>query len=72
MSEDPRPGTNFRRPGIGDKISKKIDEFISTGKLDKLEKVYLVALFRICKLTINFRLFEWFISHLLLFFNSTD
>ena len=52
--------------GIGDKISKKIDEFISTGKLDKLEKVYLVALFRILKLTINF--FEWFISHLLLFF----
>ena len=40
--------------GIGDKISKKIDEFISTGKLDKLEKVYLVALFRIRKLTINF------------------
>ena len=40
--------------GIGDKISKKIDEFISTGKLDKLEKVYLAALFRICKLTINF------------------
>ena len=39
--------------GIGDKISKKIDEFISTGKLDKLEKVYLVALFRILKLTIN-------------------
>ena len=25
--------------GIGDKISKKIDEFIHTGKLDKLEKV---------------------------------
>ena len=40
--------------GIGDKISKKIDEFISTGKLDKLEKVYLVALFRILKLTINY------------------
>ena len=55
--------------GIGDKISKKIDEFISTGKLDKLEKVYLVALFRIRKLTINF----WFIRHFLLFFlNSTD
>ena len=51
--------------GIGDKISKKIDEFISTGKLDKLEKVYLVALFRILKLTIYF--FEWFISHFLLF-----
>jgi DNA polymerase beta len=26
--------------GIGDKISKKIDEFIQTGKLQKLEKVY--------------------------------
>ena len=25
--------------GIGDKISKKIDEFLQTGKLDKLEKV---------------------------------
>ena len=25
--------------GIGDKISKKIDEFIQTGKLNKLEKV---------------------------------
>ena len=58
--------------GIGDKISKKIDEFISTGKLDKLEKVYLVALFRIRKLTISFS-FDWFISHLLLIFiNSTD
>ena len=57
--------------GIGDKISKKIDEFISTGKLDKLEKVYLVVLFRIHKVTIN--LFVWFISHLLLIFiNSTD
>ena len=53
--------------GIGDKISKKIDEFISTGKLDKLEKVYLVALFRIRKLTMNFS-FEWFIRHFLLFF----
>ena len=40
--------------GIGDKISKKIDEFISTGKLDKLEKVYLVVLFRIHKVSINF------------------
>ena len=27
--------------GIGDKIGKKIDEFISTGKLQKLEKVLL-------------------------------
>ena len=25
--------------GIGDKIAKKIDEFISTGQLAKLEKV---------------------------------
>lgn len=25
--------------GIGDKIGKKIDEFIKTGKLEKLEKV---------------------------------
>ena len=27
------------KPGIGDKIGKKIDEFIKTGKLEKLEKV---------------------------------
>ena len=60
--------------GIGDKISKKIDEFISTGKLDKLEKVYLVALFRIRKLCINFipsqviSVCQSFAS----FFNSTD
>jgi DNA polymerase beta len=26
--------------GVGDKISKKIDEFLQTGKLQKLEKVY--------------------------------
>lgn len=27
------------KQGIGDKIGKKIDEFIKTGKLEKLEKV---------------------------------
>ena len=27
--------------GIGDKIAKKIDEFISTGQLAKLEKVMI-------------------------------
>ena len=27
------------KDGIGDKIGKKIDEFIATGKLQKLEKV---------------------------------
>ncbi|XP_071439901.1 DNA polymerase beta-like [Hetaerina americana] len=27
-------------PGIGDKISKKIDEFLQTGKLQKLEKIH--------------------------------
>ena len=55
--------------GIGDKISKKIDEFISTGKLDKLEKVYLVALFRIRKLT---NLTGLSVICYLCFLNSTD
>ena len=27
--------------GVGDKIAKKIDEILSTGKLEKLEKVRL-------------------------------
>ena len=27
------------KPGIGDKIAKKLDEYIETGKLGKLEKV---------------------------------
>lgn len=30
------------QPGIGDKIGKKIDEFIKTGKLEKLEKVIMI------------------------------
>ena len=30
---------NLFQAGIGDKIGKKIDEFIKTGKLEKLEKV---------------------------------
>ncbi|KAK2557932.1 DNA polymerase beta [Acropora cervicornis] len=30
-------------PGIGDKIGKKIDEFIKTGKLEKLEKLTRVS-----------------------------
>ena len=29
------------KPGIGDKIAKKLDEYIETGKLGKLEKVNL-------------------------------
>ena len=57
--------------GIGDKISKKIDEFISTGKLDKLDKVYLVVLFSIHKLTINY-LTGLSVIFYLFFFNSTD
>lgn len=28
--------------GIGDKISKKIDEFLETGKLKKLDNVYFI------------------------------
>ena len=55
--------------GIGDKISKKIDEFISTGKLDKLEKVYLVVRIRIHKLT---NLTGLSVICYLFFFNSTD
>lgn len=31
----------FKQDGIGDKIGKKIDEFIRTGKLEKLEKVVM-------------------------------
>lgn len=30
--------------GIGDKISKKIDEFLETGKLRKLDNVYFVMI----------------------------
>lgn len=33
--------------GVGDKISKKIDEFLNTGKLEKLEKVYMQILIRL-------------------------
>lgn len=29
-------------PGIGEKIAKKIDEFLSTGKLQKLEAVLIL------------------------------
>ena len=31
--------------GVGDKIAKKIDEFIKTGKLEKLEKVVTLLSF---------------------------
>ena len=33
--------------GIGDRISKKIDEFLQTGKLDKLEKVRYISIITI-------------------------
>lgn len=32
-------------PGIGEKIAKKIDEYLSTGKLEKLVKVNIVFKF---------------------------
>lgn len=31
----------LRLPGVGSKIAKKIDEFLETGKLAKLDKVCL-------------------------------
>lgn len=31
----------FRQDGVGAKIAEKIDEFLQTGKLRKLEKVSL-------------------------------
>lgn len=35
-----RSGDDAKKlPGVGDKISKKIDEFLKTGKLQKLEKI---------------------------------
>jgi DNA polymerase/3'-5' exonuclease PolX len=34
------------KPGIGDKIAKKLDEYIETGKLGKLEKVYFVNVYK--------------------------
>ena len=39
------------QPGIGDKIGKKIDEFIKTGKLEKLEKVLLNKEYRVLYLS---------------------
>ena len=31
--------------GVGEKIAKKIDEILATGKLNKLEKVYTTTLY---------------------------
>ena len=33
----------FQQDGVGAKIAEKIDEFLQTGKLRKLEKVSIVA-----------------------------
>lgn len=41
-------------PGIGEKIAKKIDEFLSTGKLQKLEDVLIYFNYFLSKFLINF------------------
>lgn len=47
LSERVKSGDEARKlPGIGEKIAKKIDEFLSTGKLQKLENVLPSDLFK--------------------------
>jgi len=46
LSERVKSGEEAKKlPGIGVKIAKKIDEFLETGKLQKLEDVCIVLIF---------------------------
>lgn len=45
-SEEITSGAQAKKlKGVGEKISKKIDEFLTTGKLQKLENVSFVQFF---------------------------
>lgn len=46
-------------PGIGDKISKKIDEFLETGKLQKLENVFIYIYIFFYLIVLYFFLLEY-------------
>lgn len=51
----------MQKPGIGDKIAKKLDEYIESGKLRKLEIVRDVFFF--CMTHVRFVSARWKVSH---------